>query len=82
VAAGKDPLELAVSGGEDYALLAAVPQTQLAEARDAVRRTGSDPAVIGRVETGEGMVLRGPTGREASLEGFDQIRSRAAGEPS
>ena len=80
-AAGRDPLELAM-GGEDYELLAAVPEEGLAKALEAVRRTGCDPALIGRVETGEGVVLRGPTGREASEGGFDQIRSRARGGPT
>ena len=59
-----------------------VPPERMDEAMEAVRRTGFDPALAGRVEAGEGVVLRGPTGREASLEGFDQVRSRAAGEPS
>ena len=80
-AAGEDPLALA-SGGEDYELLAAVPVERVAEALDAVRRTACDPAVAGRVEAGEGVVLRGPTGREASSGGFDQIRSRARDEPT
>lgn len=81
LAAGKDPLAIAM-GGEDYELLAAVPEERLAEALEAVLRTGSDPAVAGRVEAGEGVVLRGPTGREVSGEGFDQIRSRARGGPT
>ena len=39
-AAGRDPLELATSGGEDYELLAALPPQRLAEAasRSAGRR--------------------------------------------
>ena len=79
--AGKDPLALAC-GGEDYELLASVPAELADEALDAVRRTACDPALVGRVEAGEGVVLRGPTGREASGEGFDQIRSPARGEPT
>jgi thiamine-monophosphate kinase len=78
-AAGRDALDLAVGGGEDYSLLAAVPQESLNEAFAAVLRTGDDPVLIGRVEAGEGVVLRGPTGREALAEGFDQVRSRARG---
>lgn len=81
-AAGREAIDLAVGGGEDYALLAAVPQESLSEALDAVRRTGDDPVAIGRVEAGEGVALRGPTGREALGEGFDQVRSRARGGPT
>jgi thiamine-monophosphate kinase len=81
-AAGEDALDLAAGGGEDYALLAAVPSERVAEALEAVSETGFDPAVVGRAEVGEGVVLRGPTGREALAAGFDQVRSRAGGEPS
>ena len=80
-AAGEDALALA-SGGEDYELLAAVPEDRLEEALEAVRRTACDPALAGRVEAGEGVVLGGPTGREVSTGGFDQIRSRVRGEPT
>ncbi len=79
-AAGMDPAELAL-GGEDYELLAAVPQDQLEGALAAVRTTSCDPALAGRVEAGEGVVLRGPTGREVSDGGYDQVRSRVRGEP-
>jgi len=81
-AAGNDPLELAVGGGEDYELLAALPEDRAEEALEAVRTTGSDPVLAGRVEAGEGVVLRGPKGREALAEGFDQVRSRALDEPT
>ncbi len=80
-AAGKDTLALA-SGGEDYELLATVPEDRLEEALEAVRRTACDPALAGRVEAGEGVVLGGPTGREVSTGGFDQLRSRVRGEPT
>ncbi len=81
-AAGEDGLGLAIGGGEDYELLAAVPQACVAAALDALRGTASDPAQVGRVEAGEGVVLRGPTGREASAVGFDQVRSRVRGGPT
>jgi thiamine-monophosphate kinase len=79
--AGIEAFEIA-TGGEDYELLAAVPQELLEDTLEAVRRTGSDPALAGRVEAGEGVVLRGPTGREVSAGGYDQVRSRARGEPT
>ena len=80
-AAGEEPIVLATSG-EDYELLAAVPSERLEAALGAVRTTSYDPALVGRVEAGEGVVLRGPTGREASAEGFDQVRSRERGGPT
>ena len=81
-AAGIDSLGVAVNGGEDYELLAAVAPERAGAALEAVRATGSDPAAVGRVGGGEGVVLRGPTGREALLEGFDQVRSRARSAPT
>ncbi|CAN5137294.1 thiamine-phosphate kinase [soil metagenome] len=73
-ATGREEIALA-GGGEDYELLACVPAERADAALSAVRETTSDPAICGRVERGEGVVLRGPSGREASIEGFDQIRS-------
>lgn len=60
---GEDPLELALRGGEDYALLAAGPQ-----------RSRPKPArVIGRIEEGSGVVLVSE-GRTRSLRsGFDHF---------
>ncbi len=81
-AAEVDELELAAGGGEDYELLASIPADRVEKALDAVRSTGSDPALIGRVEDGEGVVLRDATGREVSAAGYDQVRSRAPGEPT
>ena len=44
-AAGRDPIQLAVSGGEDYELLATLPAERLEEATGAVRgsRHDADP---------------------------------------
>jgi thiamine-monophosphate kinase len=80
-AAGHDALDLAAAG-EDYELLAAIPPGQADVALEALRATGCDPALVGRVADGEGVVLRGPTGREASGSGFDQVRSRAPRGPT
>jgi thiamine-monophosphate kinase len=80
-AAGEDALDLA-AGGEDYELLAAIPAGQADVALEALRETGCDPALVGRVADGEGVVLRGPTGRESSGSGFDQVRSRAPRGPT
>jgi thiamine-monophosphate kinase len=62
---GKDPLELALYGGEDYALVAAGPST--ARPRWARR--------IGRFERGRGAVLESDGERRVSLRGgFDHFK--------
>jgi thiamine-monophosphate kinase len=60
-ALGKDPLDLALEGGEDYALLCA----SRAPVEGFVR--------IGVIEPGEGVVLRGPRGERAVTGGFDHF---------
>jgi thiamine-monophosphate kinase len=71
-ALGRDPLQLAVSGGEDYELLAAIPAqgldlTQLAESgKVAMTR-------IGEVVAGGGVEIRLPGGRTLEPGGFDHL---------
>lgn len=72
-AAGRHPLELAVSGGEDYELLAAVPSQRLAEAASAAGEAGSTLAQIGTVRSGKGVEIRLPSGRALRAAGFDQL---------
>jgi thiamine-monophosphate kinase len=79
-AAGRDPLELAVAGGEDYELLAALPPEAVDRARDALARTGLPLTVIGKVEAAEDAParaeIRRPGGEAVRSRGFDQLRSR------
>ncbi|HEX2880570.1 MAG TPA: thiamine-phosphate kinase [Polyangiaceae bacterium] len=62
---GETPLDLALAGGEDYALLATGPR----------RKRPKGVAVIGEVRSGRGVVLRS-NGRERpiSQRGFDHFR--------
>jgi len=86
-AAGRDPLELAVSGGEDYELLAALPPDQLAPASKANREAGEAKLTpIGEVMAGEGAEIRLPGGGRLEAAGFDHFagperasRSKARG---
>ncbi|HEV7562971.1 MAG TPA: thiamine-phosphate kinase [Solirubrobacterales bacterium] len=75
-AAGREPLELAASGGEDYELLAAMPPdrpaTELATAIGEAAETTLSP--IGEVLAGEGVEIRLPGGGSLASEGFDQLR--------
>jgi thiamine-monophosphate kinase len=62
-ASGQDPLQLAVSGGEDYELLAAIPPD----------RIGTRLTPIGEVVAGEGVEIRLPGGGLLEATGFDQL---------
>lgn len=73
-ALGHDPLELALSGGEDYELLASIPPERLDAAKQAVREAeGIALTRIGEVSSGGGVEIRLPDGRTAAPEGYDQL---------
>lgn len=73
-AAGIEAHELVLGGGEDYELLAALPGERLEGALEELRAQGLDPAAVGRVESGEGVLLRDVSGRELAVRGYDQLR--------
>lgn len=73
-AAGRDPLELAVSGGEDYELLAAIPAQRLTEAATRIGEAAETSLTpIGEVGAGEGAEIRLPGGGTLRTAGFDQL---------
>lgn len=74
---GRDPLALALHGGEDYALLCAVRPERVASARDAVRSAGGEAHIVGELTAAaEGLRLRRPNGQLQPLEpgGWDHLR--------
>jgi thiamine-monophosphate kinase len=82
VATGRDPLQLAVSGGEDYELLAAIPVDRLAAAPNRLlaaasaeveEQSGVGLTRIGEVVAGEGVEIRLPDGALLAPTGFDQL---------
>lgn len=74
IAAGVDDLTLAVSGGEDYELLAALPPERLADAATELEKLrGIALTRIGEVVTGEGVEIRLPDGALLKAAGFDQL---------
>jgi thiamine-monophosphate kinase len=76
-AAGRDPLELAASGGEDYELLAALPPDRLSEAATRIgdaAETSLTP--VGEVAAGAGVEIRLPGGGSLRTSGFDQLGPR------
>jgi thiamine-monophosphate kinase len=74
IASGRDPVELAASGGEDYELLAALPPDREAEATDALAKDRETTLTrIGEVHAGEGVEIRLPGGGTVAATGFDQL---------
>ncbi|HVD40779.1 MAG TPA: thiamine-phosphate kinase [Solirubrobacterales bacterium] len=73
-AAGHDPLELAVAGGEDYELLAALPEDALTEASLRMGEAAETTLTpIGKVAAGDGVELRLPGGGLLAAEGYDHF---------
>ncbi|HEV7482245.1 MAG TPA: thiamine-phosphate kinase [Solirubrobacterales bacterium] len=73
-AAGRDPLELAAIGGEDYELLAALAPERLDEALRTAPADGPDGlARVGEVTAGEEVEIRLPGGGILAPAGFDQL---------
>jgi thiamine-monophosphate kinase len=73
-AAGRDPLELAASGGEDYELLAALPPERLSEAIGGLgEHAEASLTRIGEIHAGEGVEIRLPGGGIVAPAGFDQL---------
>jgi thiamine-monophosphate kinase len=76
-AAGRDPLELAAGGGEDYELLAALAPERLAAASIAIGEAEETMLTpIGEVLAGDGVEIRLPGGELLKAEGYDQLRPR------
>jgi thiamine-monophosphate kinase len=74
VAAGRDPLQLAVSGGEDYELLAALPAESLGEVSTALGAAAETTLTpIGRIAAGEGAEIRLPGGEPLEAGGYDHF---------
>ena len=74
-AAGRDPVELVVSGGEDYELLCAIPRARLGACLAAAQRCGIALTEIGRVAAGASVRLRLPGGRSVRPGGHDHFRA-------
>jgi len=72
-AAGLDPLEPAACTGEDYELLATLPEEALEAATAAVEAAGSTLTPIGAASDGEGVEIRLPGGERLTPRGFDQL---------
>jgi thiamine-monophosphate kinase len=76
LAAGRDPLELALAGGEDYELLFAVAPAEVERALEVVRSAGDVATVIGSITEERNLSIRMPDGGTVPLErrGWDHLR--------
>jgi thiamine-monophosphate kinase len=77
---GRDPLDLALASGEEFELVAAIPQSELARTIDHVQAvTGTDVTKIGEVvDDSEGRTLVRRDGTEVPLErvGYEHLSDR------
>jgi thiamine-monophosphate kinase len=74
-AVGRDPFELAIAGGEDYELLAALPETQLGEASSAIGEAAETTlTAIGEVGAGSEVEIRLPGGGRLEARGYDHFQ--------
>ena len=72
-AAGADPLDTALGGGEDYELLAAVPPAEVGSLRAAVLAVGTPLTILGEVREGAGVSVSSAAGPRHVPRGYDQL---------
>jgi thiamine-monophosphate kinase len=72
-ATGADPIDLALGGGEDYELLAAVPPAGVGPLRAAVLAVGTRLTVLGEVRVGGGVSVSSAAGPRHAPSGYDQL---------
>ena len=70
-AIGRDPVELAATGGDDYELLVAAPHDKSADLEAAAATAGVGLTLLGRAEAGTGVTLRTTGGRVLDLAGYE-----------
>ena len=71
-----DPYAAALSGGEDYELVVALPPQSLARARAAAARAGTPLTVVGRFVRGRGVRVIDPRGAPVPVAaGHDHLRA-------
>jgi thiamine-monophosphate kinase len=77
-AAGIDPLELVAGGGEDYELLAVLPEGSAHRAEEALTADGVALSRAGRTGPGAKVLLRERSGAQVVIHGYDHLRSRSS----
>ncbi len=73
--AARDLFPSIVTGGDDYEILAAVPQERCSAFREAAALAGIPVTEIGRLQAGSGIEIAGPDGAPLALErlGWDHF---------
>lgn len=61
-------IDTVLTGGDDYEIVATVPENRLEPFRAAATKTGIEVTTIGRIEAGEGTSVAGPDGRPLDLK--------------
>jgi thiamine-monophosphate kinase len=77
-AVGIDPYDLALGGGEDYELLAVLPDSRVAEAARATSAAGVPLTPVGLTTAEGGVRIRAADGPRRPPAGFDHLRHRPA----
>ena len=72
-ATAADPLDVALGGGEDYELLAALPPNEVEGARAAVLAVGIPLTILGEVRGGAGVSVSSAAGPRHVPRGYDQL---------
>jgi len=72
-AAGRDPLELAATGGDDYELLFTAPAEAHERIEEAAATAGVPVAWLGEVAAGRGLRLLGADGAAVELSGYEHV---------
>jgi thiamine-monophosphate kinase len=73
-AAGLDPLDLALAGGEDYELAMTLPPGLREAVKTGTESAGCDFTVVGKVNEGSGVDVLGGDPDRASPGGYDHFR--------
>lgn len=70
-AAGRDAIELAATGGDDYELLLTAPADRRRDIEEAAATASIAVTQLGRAEAGAGVVFRAADGRTLDLVGYE-----------
>ena len=73
IAAGRDPLELAATAGDDYELLFTAPPEARERTEEAAATAGVRVAWLGEVAAGRGLRLLGADGAAVELSGYEHV---------